>query len=245
MRLNAVAGKNSMFKIVTLAASLLFVAGTFGAKRATFFNTGVDQYGAPLRDGQIDVHYTLSFSDPFQYKDLTRPVEGQTAAVAPAAGWLGWREDKSGFSRWISIPSADPPSYAAPGFYQFRTTFTLTGANLSNFSLSGRWAIDNSAAGIYLNGHLVGSQTSVGFSDWTPLTIGPSSHFNINNTLDFVVQNAGSTGTNPMGLRVELAEDVPSSSSPLLIGAAVMVLVVAAALLFVLRRGKGAPGGVA
>jgi hypothetical protein len=122
-----------------------------------------------------------------------------------------------------------------PGFYQFRSTFTLTGSNLSTFSLSGRWATDNAAIGIYLNGHLVSFQDSPGYADWTPLTIGPSKYFETNNTLDFVVQNTLTT-SNPMGLRVELAENVPGSATPWLVGGAVLLVGGAAVLLFVFRR---------
>jgi hypothetical protein len=225
-----------MFNIGTLAAVLIFANGAFGAGRTTFYNTGVDQNGKPLLSGQTDVHYVLAFTDPFKYTDPTHPLEGQTAAVAAAAGWLGWRGDQSGFSRWISVPSADPPAYAAPGFYQFRTTFTLTGFDLSTFVLRGRWASDNAPIGIYLNGYLVNFQDAPRYDDWTPLTIGPNSYFATNNTLDFVVQNLLTT-SNPMGLRIELVGSVAKPSGPWLMGGvAVLLVVAAAALLFIFRR---------
>lgn len=224
-----------MLKITTFAAYLVFLAGTFGASRITFFNTGVDQNGAPLQEGKMDAHYTLSFTDTLKYKDLTQPVNGQSAAVDAAAGWLGWRADNNGLSRWVSVPVTGIPAYAAPGFYQFRTTFTVTGADLSTFSLRGRWASDNAPVGVYLNGHQVGFQDSPGYADWTPLTLGPSRYFETNNTLDFVVQNTLTT-SNPMGLRVELAEYVPGSATPWLLGGAVLLVGVAAVLLLVFRR---------
>jgi hypothetical protein len=225
------------FSIGTLALGLVFLAGASGGGQVTFFNTGVDQFGAPIQDGEIDAHYTLAFTDPFKYRDPTQPMS-KAAAVGAAAGWLGWHGVTSRLSRWISVPSAEPPSYAAPGFYQFRTIFTLTGVDLSTFRLNGRFASDNATVGIYLNGHVMSLQNVPGYEDWTPLTVGPSSYFAASNTLDFVVQNLLTT-PNPMGLRVEFTGSAARPESEFLVGLAAAFLVgAAAAVLFVFRRSR-------
>ena len=202
----------------------------------SFSNTGRNANGSLLSDGALDPHYSYVFSKRFKYVPfLTSSISNATAAVLGRnTGWLGEDGDLSR-SRWVSIAGAHPVAYAAPGYYQFRTAFTITGFNLSTFRLTGRWATDNDARGIYVNGRSINFQGSPSYRDWSPLTIGPSGNFQKNNTLDFIVLNTLEQ-MSPVGLRVELSGTdgglAPASSSWVGSPATVVVGALAALLVF-------------
>ena len=161
------------------------------------YNTGVDAEGKPFKDNAIDLHYRLTFG-------------GTTAYVATDAGgfpippWLG----SNSMSAWIS------PAHDTLGLsdglgtfnYSYRTTFLLTGMDLSTVRLAGRWATDNNGVDILINGVSTGQSNTNQFGSWTPFVI-TTGFVNGVNTLTFVVNNGspGSpAGSDPTGLRVEL-----------------------------------------
>jgi hypothetical protein len=112
------------------------------------------------------------------------------------------------------------------GNYDYRTTFDLTGFDLSSASITGGWGTDNSGVDILLNG------VSLGFTTPTNAFGSPLSAFTINsgfvagvNSLDFVVFN----GSGPTALRVEMTGSanpvpvpLPATASLLMLGLAML-----------------------
>ena len=158
------------------------------------FNTGVDGSGAALGDNVDDPHYTLHV-DPSGLGDAT--VTDDNFPIPP------WFANNAG-SRWIGPADAtgNKDAYGPGGDYTYRTTFTLPpDADLARVLIEGAWATDNAGLDILINGISTGQQNTVQFSSLTPFSI--SSGFQIGpNTLDFVVNNAG-TAPSPTGLRVD------------------------------------------
>jgi hypothetical protein len=159
------------------------------------FNSGVDDSGALLADGQADPHYRITASaDPgFPGPDTFALLPG-----FPVGPWI----DEGPNSRWIA-PQANQMVGNAPGIYTFTTTFDLTGRDPATAQITGMVSADNSIAAVRLNGSDLGI-TAGGFNAFHPLTIPLGSPFiGGTNTLEFDVSNAGDT-VNPIGFRVEM-----------------------------------------
>ena len=161
-------------------------------------NTGISATGTLLPQSAIDPHYTLG------------PVPGAVPGyVAPRAlvvtnqwSWL----ELVHVSQWIAPTIAGNNLLSCPsGYYTYTNKFTLpVGANPATASISGRWAADDGAVQLYLNGVPTGNTipASYGFNHWTPFTIN-SGFITGQNTLLFVVTNAFVYSPGPTGLRVE------------------------------------------
>jgi len=111
-------------------------------------------------------------------------------------------------SHWVS-PTKNASSGAAPGTYVYRTTFDLSGWDLTTVQIVATVAVDDQLQAIKLNG--VSSSNGVGKAGYSAFTtIVLTDNFssdnlsNGQNFLDFVVVNMG-TQNNPTGLRVELS----------------------------------------
>jgi hypothetical protein len=164
-------------------------------------NTGINTNGSLLANTAVDPHYNLG--------PVPGVVPGYTApqAVVVTNEW-SWLELSPYVSQWIAPCTQVAPTaylFSCPGGdYTYTNQFVLpVGADASTASISGRWAADNGAAQMEMNGHATGNTIPVpyGFSHWTAFTI--SSNFLAYpsvNTLLFVVTNQG---TSPTGLRVE------------------------------------------
>ncbi|HNQ87063.1 MAG TPA: immunoglobulin domain-containing protein [Verrucomicrobiota bacterium] len=172
------------------------------------FGTGVGPTGALLGDGAVDPHYTIIESADFNFPGpdaivVTNAwpiVAGTWALNGPSSCWIS----ATGDQRADVTPEK---SGVWDGNYTFRTTFDLTGYDLSKVRLSGGWAVDNGGVDIIVNGINSGIVNNNGFAYLTAFTLteamgivaGP-------NEVDFVVYNAvdATWGINPMGLRVDL-----------------------------------------
>lgn len=197
----------------------LLVAGAAHASTFVIFNTGVDGSGTPLFDATApgatpDTHYTL-VAIPGDLVTV-RPVQVATSFRGfPIPPWIG---DNS-TSAWIG-PNPDTQLIGPTGNYDYRTTFNLTGFDFNTAVITGKWATDNSGSDILLNGGSTGIPNTTGFGTFSP-TFTISSGFVAGlNTLDFLVNNGGSTA-NPTGLRVEMtgtATAIPEPASLFLIG---------------------------
>lgn len=185
---------DAMSAVATLTVNLRPIPGIYG--------TGVANDGSLLPDGAVDPHYTLIESaDPF--------FPGPEAYVITNAWPIGpgvWVPNGPN-SRWIGPSAAqnqvaDSSQGNYEGNYVYRTTFDLTGYDLSKVKLVGAWAVDNAGLDIVLNGTSTGI-TCPGFNALTEFTITTGLVAGVN-TLDFIVSNAPQT-PNPTGLRVDLA----------------------------------------
>jgi len=161
------------------------------------FNTGLTSSGTLAADASVDAHYTLFSSADPSYPGPNALVTNSSWPVASGV----WVYPNGPSSKWIS-PRADQatPNYNTQGDYTYRTTFDLTGLDPSTASLSGWGAADNSAV-VKLNG--VQLATIGGFGSPTNFSLNSSFVSGVN-TLDFIVNNAGSSGS-PTGLRVEVS----------------------------------------
>ncbi len=189
----------------------------------SIYNTGVNDFGVALSNGDIDTHYTLT-------------GVGGPAAITTARH-PAWVAEPAG-SRWIA-PQEYPANVTAPvDTWTYSTTFELTDLANTIVTLSGSWASDNESE-ILLNGNPTGfsrlyefAYTSIedfvittGFQEGT-------------NTLSFVVTNLESPtgGLNPTGLLVAnlVLTQRPIVPAP---GAVVLVSLGTCVIGFIRRKG--------
>jgi hypothetical protein len=178
------------------------------------YNTGVDDLGTPIAQGNIDPHYTLNGgADVF----ATNIVDG---------AWL----PNSATSRWVSTnPNGDDVTVPS-GFYDYEVLLDLTGIDTNSFELSLLYTGDNQE-GISQNGvSVAGSLTPANESgsQFFPITLTNQTGGGWSagsNSIVFVVENyVGGPGANPSGLRVEFTEAVPEPSAFLLAALGVLGL---------------------
>ena len=160
----------------------LLAASSASAQVTTLYNSGVDALGNPLPNGVSDPHYTA-----YNFATVGTPgtLVGQAETVSN--GYQGYYAQNP-TSRWIWANQSgnfDGLHYNT----LFRTTFDLTGFNLSTVAITVSMAADNLVAGVYLNGANLG-QSFTGFFSFYTFNI--TSGFNGGiNTLDFYAQDQG------------------------------------------------------
>ncbi|MBX9680286.1 MAG: Ig domain-containing protein [Gemmataceae bacterium] len=172
----------------------LFNTGVGGSviQPPTPYATGVDTSGQSLSYLSSDSHYSIS-NAPTGYAGAVKVLT--SAGAFPVGPWVG---DNS-TSAWLIPAAADDDGNAAPGDYDYTTTFQVT--DPSTAFLSGQWAADDHAS-IFLNGNDTGISIT-GFQNFANFQIA-SGFVTGTNTLTFKVQNGGSSD-NPTGLRVQFA----------------------------------------
>ena len=165
-------------------------------------NTGVNTNGQLLAQNAIDPHYTLG---PVASPPPPGYVSPHALAVTNLWPWL----EVSHVSEWIApttwLPANTNLDHCAAGYYTYTNKFTLpSGANPGTASISGRWAADDGAVAMDLNGFATGNTIPLanGWGVWTPFTIN-GNFINGQNTLLFVVTNWSIYSPGPTGLRVE------------------------------------------
>jgi hypothetical protein len=200
------------------------VAATSASQVLDLYNTGVANDASLLSDGTIgDPHYSL-ISVPSGTTDIIIRSSAGGAPISTSWRWLG---DDS-LSRWIGpnnhFTAAESPLWGningKGGTYVYRTTFSLD--TPGQYSISGKWAVDNVGVDIFVDGESTGNATS-GTSDWehwTEFTITGTGTAGLHN-LDFQVHNDPSSFAPDYasftGLRVEF---VPEPSGIILLGMA-------------------------
>jgi hypothetical protein len=163
------------------------------------FNTGVDNNRALLANSAIDPHYrlvqradgTASGSNAFVVIDTLFPI------LQPAGPWLASGPN----SKWIG-PMANQSAGSAAGDYRYRTSFDLTGLEPNTAVITLRMSSDNALAEVLLNGASTGLSYDGNFAAFSGTLTINSGFIDGTNTLDFVVNNAGTTA-NPTAVRVE------------------------------------------
>ena len=195
-------------KKAILTLVLAGVVGLVPASAATItglFNTGVNDMGVVLADGATDTHYRLTVNPNGVPQQGIVVIGGQF----PIPPWIL----NSSTSKWIG-PQADQSNFGMEpvnGNYTYRLTFVCVGLDCGTTVLNGNWSSDN-VGNIFLNSSMVSSSMSMFFGSFTPFSI--SGLVQGTNTLDFVVNNAGSVPT-ASGLRVEISS-VPEPGTMML-----------------------------
>ncbi|HEX4807992.1 MAG TPA: PEP-CTERM sorting domain-containing protein [Bryobacteraceae bacterium] len=128
---------------------------------------------------------------------------------APGSGWVA----NDANSDWIARDANNPFNGLGP--YTFTTTFDLTGANLSQESLTGSWAADDSGV-LALNGNTIATLTRTPgmypgpWISLTPFSASSSMLLNGINTLTITL----STDNGWDGVRLQGTVGPPSTMTP-------------------------------
>ena len=161
------------------------------------FNTGVGTNGVALANGSINTQWRLIQSaDPASPGPNVIVVMDNLFPIV-AGPWLA----SSAISKWVG-PKADQSGGSAAGDYKYRITFDLTGLEASTAVISGRWSSDNAGPELLLNGVPTGFTSDGNFGGLGNSFTITTGFVDGTNTLDFLVNNAGTTA-NPTALRVE------------------------------------------
>lgn len=194
-----------------LAAASLAVSTTAMAAQTVaitgLYNTGVDALGAPIANGAVDAHWSLTAA-PVGYtlgNAYAAPVNG----VFPVNGpWLS----NTAASRWLT--PTDSAANHAPGQYGYTLSFFITPDQLaSTGTFSGRLAVDNSIVSILLNDTALTVPGGTNYNVWS--NFAATSGFVAGlNTLTITTLNAAGTSGNPTGVRVEFLSSGITASVP-------------------------------
>lgn len=139
----------------------------------------------------IDPHWTLVSvptlppASPLEFGTNTE------LQINPLPQWLS----PDTLATWIA-PANDASNDAPEGDYDYQTTFVLP--TNGTFTITGQIAADDYLSDVLVNGGATGISTTNGNSatQWNPLTI-TGEGFAGTNTLDFIVHNNPTIGTNP------------------------------------------------
>jgi hypothetical protein len=160
----------------------LLAASSASAQVPTLFNTGVDALGNPLPNGVSDPHYTAY---DFTVFGTPGALIGQAETISN--GYQTYYAQNP-TSRWIwanQTGNFDGAHYNT----LFRTTFDLTGYDLTTVAINVSMAADNLVGAVYMNGSNLG-QSYTGFFSFYSFNI-TSGFVNGINTLDFYAQDQG------------------------------------------------------
>jgi hypothetical protein len=196
----------AMGSVATMALIFGAIDQAQAATITTLFNTGLNTAGA-VGTGAADANYTLL--DPAGATIATRAIGIGTYPGSTYNGFVGGQGDDTK-SAWIGPDNAS--LNGVPGNYTYRTTFDLAGLVASTANISGKWNTDNSGVQVLLNGTALSGVTNDGFPiGFSTFNIASGFTSGIN-TLDFIVNNAG-TSSNPTALRVEYASAMADAAS--------------------------------
>jgi hypothetical protein len=169
--LREINAKSATISLFTLWAALSLV--TPGQGSNMLWSTGVNDNSQLLPGGSLDSHYTVG---------LEGSGTNHAAVVMSTANyWPSWVTSTTG--QWLY--TSDSSDDGSRGWYDFITTFTLTG-DPSSASISGQWTCDNYGS-ILLNGNDTGN------------SLANNSYFNLYN---FQINSGFQSGTNVLEFRV-------------------------------------------
>ena len=162
----------NMFMVVGL---FVFSSMVHSAVITSIFGTGLDESGNPLAIGVNDLYYTVNENSGVPAQTLTN---SSYIANNSNSQWI-W-QNTSGFPGDVTRT--------------FKTSFDLTGFNLSSVEINGAWGTDNQGLDILVNGNSSGINLlgviADNYETLTSFTINSGFVTGIN-TLEFIVQDNG------------------------------------------------------
>jgi hypothetical protein len=183
------------------------------------FNTGFQDDGTLVPDGERDPHYMLIASADPRFPGPNAYTLSDPAAY-PFPNWL----PNTSISKWITPESIWFNN--AQGNYIYRTTFSLPNSfnpQKDTASITGRWSTDNTGLDILINGLSTGNTIPYG----NPCGLGGYSYYHLCplsittgfqqglNILDFVVYNEGDiTGLHVQMTGTYTMQDADSDGVP-------------------------------
>lgn len=179
------------------------------------YGTGVDSNGNPLPVGAVDPHYTLTVGGTTYVASGASVSESNQYNIS-----IGWPIDPvpclslcwvtTPTDQWIG-PTSDIVSIQGSGTFDYVTTFDLSGLLPNTAELVGKFSVDNTSYGMFLNGQPIpGTTTADIFTFQRFVNFDITSGFVPGmNTLSFVVYNSPDQNQypdpNPTGLLVQLS----------------------------------------
>lgn len=167
---------------------------------SSVFNTGFDENGLSLSNGELDPHYEMTLNPA-------------NSAIRPFVTSAFFLTPNTTASQWVGPAGS---STVVGGDYGVRTSIDLSGIDVTNFYLEGLWLSDNTGSDIIVNGFSTGQSNSG--SHTNELSSRPENAFRLStglvsglNTIDFNWQNFG---FNPTAVRVEFTSFGTTSAVP-------------------------------
>ena len=155
------------------------------------YSTGVDDDGLALFDDDLDLHYRIIVNADGDSDEAV--VQDSFGFPIISGPWIANSET----SLWIGPRFVT--DQASGGDYTYQLEFDLSNFDPSQTVLLGQWTSDNAGLDIVLNGNSTGNTTAGNFGQLFDFRLAGGFVSGVN-TLDFVLNNAGSGYT---GLRVE------------------------------------------
>jgi hypothetical protein len=159
-------------------------------------STGTDAAGSLLSEGAIDPNWTIT----------AKP--GGVTGSFPAFATKGdpvWFPNRNS-SRWIST-KPDARTNELPGNYTYRTSFDLTGYDLTTVQIRMQISVDDELVDVKLNGQSTGLKVPI-FADGSAFMMSREMQITSGfvagmNTLEFIVNNQN-VGNNPTGIQAQM-----------------------------------------
>jgi hypothetical protein len=185
-----------MLTAVISLVSLGLVTQSHAQINLAVYSTGIStpwysSTSTTIADGVADPHWTMKMPGSSTFTSAT-------VATANAA-WVA----NNTTSKWINN-NGNGALTSPVGDYVYRTTFNIgAGINPATVQLIFSMSSDNNNTAIALNGTTLGLISSTSFNAMSSNMTINSGFQTGTNTLDFTVNNAGTTA-NPQGLRVKI-----------------------------------------
>lgn len=207
---------NHIWTATSLVALLAVAVPVAQANPIAIYSTGTNASGTGLATaGNADPHWSLCSTTPTVTAPTTPCATTPTAAIVASTIPTQWAPDNS-TSQWIG-PKANegtgPGGTDPAGYYEYETTFDLTGLLASTAKLTGSAAADNCIADVLINGTSTGNHNtdagsacdnSNNYANFLAFSI-VSGFVSGLNTLTFIMENASGASGNPSGLNVRIS----------------------------------------
>lgn len=154
-------------RLTHLAAALALSFTVVAASHAAIdLHTGTDADGNVLAAGTLDPFWTIS-TDGTHFAAARVAYPGAYPNFSAGQTCCGM-DTVDGTAAWITTPdviaTSPSTSWGTGTTVYARRTFDLSPYDVDTAAMSGKFRVADSAAGIYLNGHLIAGTSGLGFT---------------------------------------------------------------------------------